>query len=177
MGGRFEWAGRQWEAAPLPASAAAVVAQLAEDDAPVQMSAVLRVAEAAGIGEEGVLDALWEAEDEPVLLDLAAGVLAVGTARPWRSTVGLSVSTVRQWSTIRGRLIEKGVPDPLRALPSLTALLDVVEVMVLDSFEKDEDRQRWLRELYRNNTTVDAAEPPPGWSDGVEGLDDLMVGG
>lgn len=154
-----------------------MVALLGSADTSAQLETALDVAEAAGLDTEEVLEALWSAEGDPEVLDLVAGVLVVGTARPWRSTVGLSVSTVRQWSTIRGRLIEKGIPDPLRMLPSLTALLDVVEVMVLDSFEKKEDRDKWLRQLYRTDTTVDKATPPPGWEDGADGLDELMVGG
>lgn len=154
-----------------------MVALLGSADTSAQLETALDVAEAAGLDTEEVLEALWSAEGDPEVLDLVAGVLVVGTARPWRSTVGLSAATVRQWSTIRGRLIEKGIPDPLRMLSSLTALLDVVEVMVLDSFEKKEDRDKWLRQLYRTDTTVDKATPPPGWEDGADGLDDLMAGG
>lgn len=152
-----------------------MVARLAQDDREVQLATILEIAEVAGVDPDDVVDALWESDGDPALLEFAAGVLRVGTARPWRSTVGLCVSTVRQWSTVRGRLIEKGIPDPLRMLPSLTALLDVVEVMVLDSFEKQEDRDKWQRDLYREDTTVDAATPPPGWEDGIEGMDELFL--
>ena len=171
----FEWAERKFSPSPLPATSASVVAQLAQDDREKQLSTILEIAEIANVDSDDVVDALWDSEHEVDLLDFAAGVLRVGTARPWRSTVGLCVSTVRQWSTVRGRLIEKGVADPLRMLPSLTALLDVVEVMVLDSFDKQEDRERWQRDLYREETTIDAATPPPGWEDGVSGLDDLFA--
>lgn len=171
--GTFEWAGHTFSPWELPTTAASVVARLAKDDREEQLSSILDLAQAAGIEPADVIDALWDTDGDPDLLDFAAGVLRVGTARPWKSTVGLCISTTKQWSTIRGRLIDKGIPNPLDMLPSLTALLDVVEVMVLDSFEKKEDRERWHRDLYKSETTVDAATPPPGWSDGVEGMDDL----
>lgn len=171
--GEFEWAGREWQAAPLPATAASVVARLASEDHGEQAGAILELAEVAGIDPEGVMDAVWGAEGDPLLLDFAAGVLAVGSARPWRSTVGLCVSTVRQWGVVRGRLIEKGIADPLRQLRSLSALLDVVEVMILDGMEDQEAREEFLRQLYRGEATVDKGVAPAGWSDGFEGMDGL----
>lgn len=171
--GTFEWAGRDWSPSALPATAASVVARLASDDREVQSASIIELAETAGIDGDAVLDAIWDADDDPLLLDFAAGVLAVGSARPWRSTVGLCISTVRQWGVVRGRLIEKGIADPLRQLSSLSALLDVVEVMILDGMEKDEDRESFLRELYRGDTTTDKSVAPAGWSDGFEGIDGL----
>lgn len=167
------WAGREWECRELPATAAGSVASLAASHRQDQLLAILGVLSAAGVLIEEVVALGLDSDDESLdFLDLVAEVLAVGSARPWRSTVGLCRSVVRQWSTIRGRLIEKGIADPLRALPSLTALLDVVEVMILDGMEKEEDRQRFLRDLYRRDTTS-GDSPPVGWEDGAN-LDGLF---
>lgn len=165
-----EWGGKQWHPTDLPPSAANTVALLASSVREDQLSATVDVLAQAGVSVESVIECVTDADDDFDILDLVASVLAVGTARPWRSTVGLCRSTVTQWSTIRGRLIDKGIPDPLRSLPSLTALLDVVEIMILDSMEKKEDREKFLRELYRAG---DAGAPPPGWSDGAN-LDGLF---
>ncbi|AJE32515.1 hypothetical protein B842_03310 [Corynebacterium humireducens NBRC 106098 = DSM 45392] len=166
-----EWAGRWWDPQELPPTAAGHVARLASSDPADYMPSCVAVLESAGLDTAAVVDVVADMDGEPDVLDLVGAVLEVGTARPWRSTVGLCRTTVTQWSTIRGRLIDKGIPDPLRSLPSLTALLDVVEVMLLDSMEKQEDRERFLRDLYRRDTST--AGPPPGWEDGAE-LDGLF---
>lgn len=167
----IEWAGRRWQAHELPVWSASAVARLASSDQKDQLPACVAILEAAGVDTGAVVDAVTDADDEPDILDFVAELLRVGTARPWRATVGLCRTTTTQWSTIRGRLIDKGIPDPLRSIPSLTALLDVVEVMILDSMEKKE-REKFLRDLYRPETTTDPAAPPPGWEDGasLEGL-------
>ena len=170
-----EWAGQWWHPQELAPGAAAAVARLASSDQQEVLPAAAEVLAAAGLDVGLVVDAATamggDADADLDLLDLVAGVLRTGSARPWRSTVGLCRITVTQWSTIRGRLIDKGVPDPLRQLPSLTALLDVVEVMLLDSMEKQEDRDRFLADLYRREDST--LGPPPGWEDGAQ-LDGLF---
>lgn len=58
-------------------------------------------------------------------------------------------------------MIMAGVPDPLRQLPTMHALLNVVEQMLLDGCEKESDRQEMIRRLYRP-TSDD--EVPAGFS-------------
>lgn len=167
-----EWAGREWVARDLPPSAAALVARLAATQPDTRMEATVDLVAAAGIDVGEVIDAAFDSDDDLDVLDLVADVLRTGSARPWRTTVGLCRSTVSQWSSIRGRLIEKGIPDPLRSLPSLTALLDVVETMILDGAKDDKERDKILRDLYRTDTRGDGA--PVGWEDGADGFDDLL---
>lgn len=57
-------------------------------------------------------------------------------------------------------------------MPSLTALLDVVETMILDGAKDDKERDKILRDLYRTDTRGDGA--PVGWEDGADGFDDLL---
>lgn len=166
--GAVYWCGRAWHPVGLPPGAALHVARLAHPDSQIQ--GIIGVLDAAGIPLTRVLHALEDTDTEADILDLVSAILMVGTARPWKATVGLCRTVTAQWSTIRGRLIDKGIPDPLRALPSLTALLDVVEIMILDSMEKDEDRQRFLRDLYRRDNMLD---PPPGWAE-TSDLDGIL---
>lgn len=160
-----EWAGHHWPASELPPTAAAKVAALASKQPQDHLPACASVLEAAGLDLDQVVTFISEAHTDLDILDLVGEVLSVGTARPWRSTVGLCVTTTTQWSTIRGRLIDKGIPDPLRSLPSLTALLDVVEVMILDSMDKEEDRDKFINELYRRDNSL---TPPAGWEEGAD---------
>lgn len=62
---------------------------------------------------------------------------------------------------MRGRLILSGIPDPLRQLPDMHAILDVVEVILLDSAHTREDRDRLNTTLYRPSLEDDT--PPPGF--------------
>lgn len=166
------WAGRQWHPHDLPPSTAAAVSRLASTDPVEHMPAAVDIIRAAGLDVEEVIDTAFTADGDLDVLDLVAGILRTGTARPWRTTVGLCRNTVTQWSAIRGRLIEKGIPDPLRSLRSLTALLDVVETMILDGAKDDKDRERLLRDLYP--TDVDSEGVPIGWEDGADGFDGLL---
>lgn len=167
----IEWAGRTWDAHDVPPTAASAVSRLASPDKAEHMPAAVDIITAAGLDIESVIDAAFESDDDLDVLDLVAELLRVGTARPWRTTVGLCRSTVTQWSAIRGRLIEKGIPDPLRSLRSLTALLDVVETMILDGAKDDKEREKLLRDLYRTDTDTTGA--PIGWEDGAEGFDGI----
>lgn len=165
------WAGRRWEPGDLPPAAALHVARLGSHVPQERLTATVAVLRDAGICPGRVIDALLDSTDPDVdLLDLTGEVLRTGTGRPWRTTVSLAQVTVRQWSMIRGRLIQKGIPDPLRSLPSLTALLDAVETMILDGAEDDKERQRMLGDLYRRDN---ALAPPPGWEDGAQ-LDGIL---
>lgn len=90
-----------------------------------------------------------------VLLDLMEKILEFGSARPPWVDSSLAMVAYRQWPTVRGRLVTSGIADPLRQLPTLYALLDAVEALVLDSMEKQEDRDRYFTRTYA---------PPHGWA-------------
>lgn len=51
----------------------------------------------------------------------------------------------------------QGIPDPLRQFPTLYALIDVVEVMILEGMEKQEERDRYWMRTYT---------PPKGYLQG-----------
>ncbi|WP_420847579.1 DUF7240 domain-containing protein [Nocardia cerradoensis] len=57
----------------------------------------------------------------------------------------------RNWRTIRGQFIKSGIPDPLRQLPDMHAVLDFVEVLWTESMDAKE-LEEWHREMYREET-------------------------
>lgn len=163
-----EWAGYRWDVRELPPVAAGAISRLGSNDSAARLGACTDIVKAAGVNINDVLLLLFASESEVDILDFVSQILTVGSGRPWKTTVSLCMATVSQWGMIRGRLIEKGIADPLRQLPSLTALLDVVEVMILDSAEGEKKREETLRDLYRRD---DMTAPPVGWTEGVEGFD------
>lgn len=70
-----------------------------------------------------------------------------------------------------------GIADPLRQLPDLYALIDVTEHMLLESMEKDSDRESYWLKMYRPRPGLTAGESgarmPRGWSrdDELEAFD------
>ena len=155
-----EFGGVVFHPTEIPATAALHVAGLVSPHREEQLSSAFSLLGEAGVEWDAWLDASLETDEDP--LEAIGRFLQYGSARPWRSTVMLARMCVTQWSTIRGRLIEKGIVDPLRQLRSLNALLDVVEVMLLDSCKDEEERQEMLRSIY----PLVVGEAPPGdWSD------------
>lgn len=138
------------------------------------MDAARQIIEDAGLSVDEVIMAglSYQGTDGGDILDFCTAIVEAGNARPFSSSVALASATVRQWHTIRGRLIDKGITDPLRQLSSLQTLLDVVEVMILDSMSEEKEREEYLRGAWRKSTIDDADTPPPGWTgDGAEGFD------
>lgn len=64
---------------------------------------------------------------------------------------------------MRARLILAGIADPLRQLPDLHALLDVIEAMAVESKTQDEIGQFHFA-LYR----PDPSEKPVGFDEGEQ---------
>lgn len=62
-----------------------------------------------------------------------------------------------------------GIPNPLEQLPTLYALIDVVEIMILDSMEKQEEREQYRLRMYAPppGSSLSGALPK-GWSDEEE---------
>lgn len=155
-----EYGGVTFRVRRLPSTAAQYVAALNTRDAEEQLSACFDIVVAAGLDWEAVQEAAFNADND--ILDLVGDILEVWSARPWKSSVMLAVVAVKQWHTIRGRLIDKGIGDPLGEIPSLEALLDVIEVMLMDGAKDDDDRARLQRELYPSPV---GKAPPGDWSD------------
>lgn len=54
----------------------------------------------------------------------------------------------------------------MNQLPTLYALLDAVEIMILDSMEKPEEREMYFVRTYAppSGTPMDSANLPKGWT-------------
>lgn len=72
----------------------------------------------------------------------------------------LAQVTARSWRQIRARLAMAGVPDPLRQLPSMHALLDVTEMLLMEGCKDQAERDKLRNQLYR-----------PGPGEPAEGFD------
>lgn len=67
-------------------------------------------------------------------------------------------------------MILSGIPDPLRQLPDMHAILDVAEVLMTESMSKDE-LEAWWRKAYRQSrpaitpsgTAPEERPDPPGF--------------
>lgn len=162
-----QWQHRNWRVRPLPAYAAGHVARLGSSKPSVQFDACLKLLHTSGIDLESLATLLWQADSDPDLMDLVSQVLEVGTVRPWRTVVALCSTLTGQWTTIQGRMINAGVPRPLEQIGSLTALLDAVETMILDSQQDEKGRDTVLRQLYRGDVN-EADTAPPGWEETVD---------
>lgn len=114
---------------------------------------------------ERAMDSRDELEVEHVA-ELIETIVQEHSARPFHVCVTLSVTAVQQWPQVRGRLVLSGVADPLRDLPSLWALLDAVESLILEGMHKEEDRRDYFRRVYTPpiGTMSKSSGPPPGWS-------------
>lgn len=86
--------------------------------------------------------------DTAQLAQLIEEVQAAHSARPFFTDVNLAATAVAQWPQVRGRLVMAGVADPLRQLPTVYALLDATEAMILDGMGKEEEREAYWRRMY-----------------------------
>ena len=161
--GSIVFGGTQFSPKELGAGAAFYVAGLNTKDQEEQLDAIYSIIVLAGIDWEEWSDAAFNADE--TMLEMVGQILELWSARPWRTTVMLSSTTVNQWHTIRGRLIQKGIPDPLRQIRTLNALLDAVEAMLMEAAAGQGEKE--LRELERQLYPPPAVgEKPKGnWSD------------
>lgn len=86
--------------------------------------------------------------DVAQLAQLIEEIQQAHSARPFFTDVNLAATAVAQWPQVRGRLVMSGVADPLRQLPTIYALLDAVEAMILDGMGKEEEREAYFRRMY-----------------------------
>ena len=161
--GSIVFGGVQFFPSELGAGAAFYVAGLNTKNQDEQLDAIYSIIVLAGIDWEEWSDAAFGADE--TMLEMVGQILELWSARPWRTTVMLASTTVNQWHTIRGRLIQKGIPDPLRQIRTLNALLDAVEAMLMESAASQGEKE--LRELERQLYPPPAVgEMPKGnWSD------------
>lgn len=147
----------------LGAGAAFYVAGLNTKDQEQQLDAIYSIILSAGIDWEEWADAALVADE--TMLEMVGQILELWSARPWRTTVMLATTTVNQWHTIRGRLIQKGIPDPLRQIRTLNALLDAVEAMLMEAAagQGEKELQELERQLYPPPAVGE--KPRGNWSD------------
>lgn len=68
-----------------------------------------------------------------------------------------------------------GISDPLTQLPDMHSLLDVTESIVMESFEKKEDRESFMDKLYMPDLSDPNAPLPPGFGeDDDDGFDSFL---
>jgi len=77
-----------------------------------------------------------------------------GTARPYTAAATLASMTGHHWRTVRAHLINHGIADPM-GLPSMHALLDITETMVIEAIQEDKpEKTRLKREQFYNQLYV-----------------------
>lgn len=156
------WQGRSWElTVPGPTAARhfAAMGKARGSDAVGPMLDLLDLilgAEQVAVLEDGITDGQFPTRGFADLLTDATHHLS---GRPLVAVVALSGSAVSQWSIIRGRLVRDGITNPLRDLPTLWALLDAVEWMILESKKDEKETDDYWRSLYPAETE---------WSDDEE---------
>lgn len=69
--------------------------------------------------------------------------------------MGLIRAASHSWRIIRAKLALAGLPSPLQSLPSVHAVLDVVEQLAVDgkASEGGDSLQRFYYELYKPDAT------------------------
>ncbi|MBV9921907.1 MAG: hypothetical protein JOY78_13785 [Pseudonocardia sp.] len=145
--------------------------------------------------EDGELDRLFVAmvSNESIPSDAVERIVRElatwGTSRPYSAVITLAVMSAFHWRTIRLKLQNNGILDPM-ALPSMHRILDATEAAILEamvSSKPDEDRQqrqRFLDRLYAptaetNDLNGDGYRPQPAGfePDEVEtAFDSLLTG-
>lgn len=69
--------------------------------------------------------------------------------------IGLALAARNSWRMVRAKLASAGVADPLRDIPTLHQLLDVVEAMAVEakSIDGQDAVERFYFELYKPEPT------------------------
>lgn len=115
--------------------------------------------------------------DMDELGELVAVLVEAGSARPYHVDSTLCGTVVEHWTAVRGRLVMSGVPDPLNSLPTMYALMDAVESMILEGCEDEKARSRYWTKTYAPPPgSRDAKKLPRGWDRDTEmaGFDSLL---
>lgn len=113
------------------------------------------------------------------IMRVMRAVTTWGTARPYIAVINLVVITAYHWRSMRAKLAQTGIADPLRTMTSMHALLDYTEQITLESLAKSgtgnnayEKSQRavddFMFKLYApdpNERTEDGRVPVPAGFD------------
>lgn len=107
---------------------------------------------------------LAEGELERIYVDMMLGEASIdsiekiaralatwGTARPYIAVISLAVMTAHHWRTMRLKMVQAGVRDPM-SLPTMHILLDATEAAILEGMSTGSDgemkRTMFLNKLY-----------------------------
>lgn len=169
-----------WARPPQPRSAAALGMSVWLKAPPAEQhrNLVQFITDHLADGEyERLLAMLIDSDDEDPMPEdtitrVARTIACHGTARPYAAVTTLSLYTGHSWRTVRYKLLLAGIPDPMQ-LPSLHAVLDVTEQIVVESlFRSAEERegppskgemkvQSFYDTIYRPDPVdVDASDEP-----------------
>ncbi|MHC9292071.1 DUF7240 domain-containing protein [Mycobacterium sp. LTG2003] len=113
---------------------------------------------------ERILEQMMLGEMSDSVFGHVARALATwGTARPYFAVQMLSFFAATHWRTIRARLINNGIGDPMGVLPSMHSLLDEAEAVWLEAVHTgDRDKDKLARDqLFDQLYAPEAAATPP----------------
>lgn len=142
-----EWGGRRWTVTAPPPTAASDMISFAEGGGFSVIDDLVTLL----LGEDQrdeIVEALADGTLNGSLRDLIEEAVQAGSGRPLKAVATLCAATVKSWSIVRARMVRSGVADPLRQLPSLWALLDVTESLILESKQEQKDRDDYMRQMY-----------------------------
>lgn len=83
----------------------------------------------------------------------------MGHAPPYVAVISLCAVTATHWRLLRAKYHSYGIADPMAALPSLHALLDDTEQLVLESLtaadpkRAEQERDQFFDKLYAPDST------------------------
>lgn len=106
----------------------------------------------------------------------------MGHRAPYLAVVSISLMAATVWRSLRARLADKGIADPMRQFPHLHALLDFAESVWMESLTTGDEKKdraaidRYNMSLYKPDEPVKVevskkgrkrvrTGPPPGWGD------------
>lgn len=176
----LEYGGVEWfYTIPRP-FAALILAQLSTKDEVARESAVysyidhVLLPESVGLLWDRALDVgdSFDLEDVAGLIEEIQGAYS---SRPFHVDVALAATAVANWPMVRGRFVMNGIADPLRDLPNVYALLDAVELMILEGQEDEKARDRYWVKMYSPPPgSIASKRVPRGWSreDELAGFED-----
>lgn len=72
---------------------------------------------------------------------VTSAVATWGTARPYIAVINLVVITAHHWRSMRAKLAQNGIADPMHTMQSMHALLDFTEQTTLESLAKSGEGQ------------------------------------
>lgn len=78
-----------------------------------------------------------------------SAVATWGTARPYIAVINLVVITAYHWRSMRAKLAQNGIADPMRTMRTMHSLLDFTEQTTLESLAKSGEGQNAYEQSKR----------------------------